>query len=330
MSEDTNMKLKIDPMEGDYLSYMETTGKQWLDTRVTSGAVEAEDGTVLRYYMAMPDRPRGVIVMVHGFCEFWGKYHEMAMRFWQEGFGVFFCEHRGHGYSGGKLPEPDEDIVYIDDYRTYVSDLKCFMDKIVTPRAPELPRILFAHSMGGAIGALFLEKHPSYFQEVLFSSPMFMLQTGRFPATAAEAAGRIMCLVGRGRELAPGEKRFSAQRIFEKSSTLSEARYDYQFAQRVADRHYQTYGASYSWVAASLRATRKLLAGANKIQIPVSLFSAGRDSLVKREGFERFMKQVPQTKEYAFEASKHEIFNADDETVKAYYDRIFSILRKYE
>ncbi|MCR4690529.1 MAG: alpha/beta hydrolase [Lachnospiraceae bacterium] len=312
-----------------YLSFMETAVRQWFEGCTDSGSVKAGDGTLLRYYTAIPEKPRAAVVIVHGFCEFFGKYHEPAMRFWQEGFAVFFCEHRGHGYSGGKLPEPDEDIVYIDDYRTYVSDLKCFLDQIVMPRCADLPKILFAHSMGGAIAALFLESYPEYFQEAIFSSPMFMLKTGKYPAWVAGAAAGIMCLTGRGRELAPGEKRFSDQNIFEKSSTLSRERYEYQFRQRVADRHYQTYGASYSWVAASLRATRKLLADAYKIRIPVSLMSAGRDSLVKREGFIRFMQKVPQTREYAFETSKHEIFNADDETVRAYYDRIFSVLGKY-
>ena len=37
---------------------------------------------------------------------------------------------------------------------------------------------LFAHSMGGAIGADFLEEYPEYFNSAILSAPMFQVNTG--------------------------------------------------------------------------------------------------------------------------------------------------------
>lgn len=65
------------------------------------------DGTRLRSYAAVNPEEKASIVMIHGFCEFFGKYHETAWRFYQEGYSVFFVELRGHGASGRNLPYGD-------------------------------------------------------------------------------------------------------------------------------------------------------------------------------------------------------------------------------
>ena len=44
-------------------------------------------------------------------------------------------------------------------YQEYVKDLHVFVDGIVKKRSKSGELYLFAHSMGGAIGALFLEEY---------------------------------------------------------------------------------------------------------------------------------------------------------------------------
>src|SRR5207245_648551 len=46
-----------------------------------------------------------------------------------------------------------------------------------------LPRLLVAHSMGGAIGLICLRRHPQLFAAAVLSSPMVGLRTGRVPPT---------------------------------------------------------------------------------------------------------------------------------------------------
>ena len=148
----------------DYDEYMENENPRWRSEYVKQGDFSSFDGLNLRYYHASQGEgkePKGCIVMLHGYCGFWGKFHEVAHFFWQAGFDVFFLEQRGHGYSGRQID--DKDMVHVIDYADYIADVKTFMDKIVMPSAGKLPKIIYAHSMGGAIAALFLEEHPEYF-----------------------------------------------------------------------------------------------------------------------------------------------------------------------
>ena len=88
--------------EADYDEYMENENSRWRSEYVKQGDFSSFDGLNLRYYHASQGEgkePKGCIVMLHGYCGFWGKFHEVAHFFWQAGFDVFFLEQRGHGGS---------------------------------------------------------------------------------------------------------------------------------------------------------------------------------------------------------------------------------------
>ena len=117
--------------EKDYIPVMESQNRLWREQHVKNGKITTRDGIRLNYYYAEHPRPKAVVVMLHGYCGFWGKYHEFAWYLWQAGYTIFFLEQRCHGYSGGKLPEYD--VVHIDTFDTYVKDLREFMDRVVIP-----------------------------------------------------------------------------------------------------------------------------------------------------------------------------------------------------
>jgi lysophospholipase len=75
--------------EDDFYDVMKGTVQPWIKSTVKSGYFESYDFTEIHYYYAIPENPRGIIVMVHGFCEFFGKYHEMAWYFYQLGYALF-------------------------------------------------------------------------------------------------------------------------------------------------------------------------------------------------------------------------------------------------
>lgn len=313
--------------EEDFLPAMEKENRLWREQHVTQGDMESFDGVKLRYYRAEAENPKGSIVMVHGFCEFFGKYHELAWYFWQAGFSVYFLEQRGHGYSEGKLKEPD--IVHIDSYRTYVEDLRTFTERIVKPETEGIGRILFAHSMGGAVGTMFLESYPDFFHAAVLSSPMLKMSAGEYSSPLLVLVRAGVKLLRKEKTIAPGQNRFDGVNVFATSSTLSKPRYDYLFAQRLRDIHYQTYGASFGWALASMEATRRLRRDAGKIKIPVTLFTAGNDHLVDPEGYLEFEKNVPQVKVFSYPTSKHEIFNADEPVRRQYLSDLFATLDQY-
>lgn len=314
----------------NYDEYMENENPRWRSECVEQCDFSSFDGLNLRYYHASQGEgkePKGCIVMLHGYCGFWGKFHEVAHFFWQAGFDVFFLEQRGHGYSGRQID--DKDMVHVIDYADYIADVKTFMDKIVMPSAGKFPKIIYAHSMGGAIAALFLEEHPEYFDSAVLSSPMFSIKTGNTPKIAVKLLCAKIRLLNQEHLPFPGGKRFDGIPTFESSSARSEVRYNYIFNQRLSDEHYHTYMMSNGWGAASFKATARLLRRASKVKTPVLLLTAGNDALVNMSGHEKFAKRASNVQHINYEDSKHEIYNDVDEVREKYFNDIFTFIMNY-
>lgn len=316
--------------DANYEEYMRDENPKWRSEYVEEGGFPSFDGLNLRYYHASQGegkKPKGCIVMLHGYCGFWGKFHEVAHFFWQAGFDVFFLEQRGHGYSGRQID--DKDMVHVIDYADYIADVKTFMDKIVMPSAGKLPKIIYAHSMGGAIATLFLEEHPEYFDAAVLSSPMFSIKTGNTPKIAVKLLCAKIRLLHQEHLPFPGGKRFDGIPTFETSSARSEKRYNYIFNQRLKDEHYHTYMMSNGWGAASFKATARLLRRASKVKTPVLLLTAGNDALVNMSGHEKFAKRASNVQHINYEDSKHEIYNDVDEVREKYFNDIFNFIMNY-
>lgn len=303
--------------EKDYIPVMETENRLWREQHVKNGKIRTRDGIRLNYYHVEHPCPKAVVVMLHGYCGFWGKYHEFAWYLWQAGYTVFFLEQRCHGYSGGKLKEYD--VIHIDTFDTYVEDLREFMDRVVIPSSGDLPRLLLAHSMGGAVGALSLGTMPEYFSGAILTSPMLKLHTGKMTPRRIEALRVYIAATRSWKKLCFGEHHFDPEPRFPNTSTLSKARYMYFFRQRLFDSHYRTAGASFGWVMAAVDVSGLILKRAGRIRVPVTLMQAGIDTLVDASGFDAFMKKVPQARLIRYENAKHELFNAASKDRKQYF-----------
>ncbi|WP_029230700.1 alpha/beta fold hydrolase [Butyrivibrio sp. VCB2006] len=313
--------------EDDFLSAMENENKKWRNECVTRGSLSSFDGTKLSYYVASPNKPIGSVTIVHGMAEFWGKYHEYAWYLYQAGYKVFFMENRGHGYSEGKVKDPQ--LIYVDDYSTYAEDLRCFVESVVVPESKGLEMMLIAHSMGGAIATLFLEKHPQYYKAAILSSPMLKMKAGNLSPLAVFALRLYAKLFRKTKSIAPNQKRFNPDTPFETSSAKSRPRFDYQLQIRRKDEHYQMTGATFGWALASIKVHRDIFRHINNIKIPVDIFTAGQDHLIDPIGYDMFKERLPETKIHAFSESRHEIFNADEVSRKRYYTEVLSVLQSH-
>lgn len=308
------------PFEDDgYDRFMKNEGRKWIEENVGKFRFESHDGGRLQAFCAVPDNPRAAVVMVHGFCEFFGKYHELFYDFLHEGYAVFFYEQRGFGRSLREVD--DKDAVYVRDFADYVRDLDVFVAEVRRRIGSGLDLMLFAHSMGGCVGALYLEEHPETFTRAVLSSPMLkMALRGR---TGVRAVCGVQKVLGRLGHLAVGQRRFDGRPDFEHSCALSPARYSYQFNQRLKDAEYQTNGATYAWVGAALKAERKLMRDADRVRVPVLICSAGRDDMVDVSGQHEFAAKNALVRIEDFPDAKHEIFNASGEILARYYHVLF-------
>ena len=331
--------------EEGFKNAVETTLKPWLAETVTGGKFTSFDGARIQYYRALNPNAKAVIVMVHGFCEFFGKFHEPAYNFWENGYSVYFIEQRGHGGSDRSVKEDDH--VDVSDFSEYVEDLKTFLDKVVLPQTQglftraavaggagmmsarggnKLPVFLYAHSMGGCVSTLFLERHPEYFKAAVLSSPMLKMTFGNIPLWQVKALMTASKLLRWDEKTMPGQNDFDPGKPdFEGSATLSRARYDYQWDLRVDPASkglYTMNGGTYRWGRAAWKATQELLKDEDKIRIPVLVCQAGIDAFVDNEGQDHFAQTAPNAKLIRFPKAKHEIYASGGKIQEQYFREV--------
>lgn len=312
--------------EDDFAEKMNQIVCPFRETHYSEGDFVSFDHTRIHYTCIKNDSEKAAIVISHGFCEFIHKYDEMIYYFYQLGYSIYFINHRGHGFSERKVDELDK--VYVESFEEYVEDFKLFMEQVVKVQSPQVPHILFAHSMGGAIGSLYIEKYPMDFVAAVLSSPMMEMNYGKIPFWAAKFIAALAVIAKKGKEYAPKQHAFDDKYTFATSSTLSEPRYAYVFSMREKTPEYHTYGGTYSWTYAGIKATELIMKKAKTVTLPILLFQAGRDTLVLPKAQERFVQLTKNTCLVRYEQSKHEIFNALPNVRKEYYNKMFLFIEE--
>src|SRR5437899_8128103 len=157
-------------------------------TGALDGTFAGAGGVPIYYQRAAPAAPRGVVLIAHGYAEHLGRYREFVVHLTGQGFAAAAVDHRGHGRSGGPRG-------HCRTFADFVADLRTLAD--MTARWwPDVPRLLFGHSMGGLIAFLYLLRHPETMRAGALSAPAF-----RVPDAAPRSLQMIALLLGR---VAPG------------------------------------------------------------------------------------------------------------------------------
>lgn len=291
------------------------------------GYLETTPGVKIHYYLGINPDAKASIVISHGFCEFFPKYYEIAWNLFRAGYSVFFCEHRGHGFSSREDLD-DVSKVYVKSFDDYVSDFHTFVEKVVKHRMNTEKLILLAHSMGGCIGTLVLEAYPNDFDGAVLSSPMIKMAIKGHTLWFTKLVLNITKFLPWDKKYAPGQRAFNPGDWFSASSMSSKARFWYVQHMREAHDEYKTFGGTYGWTRAAVKATEKVTKKLGSIKIPVLMLEAGKDTMVDNEGHRQFEQLVPQTETVIFPDSKHEIFNSTDENRQGFYVAIFEWLER--
>ena len=236
------MKDEVEPYLYAHCRECYITGAKEPERREKSGKLH------VKFYET--DRPKGVIIISHGFTEGAQKYDEMIYYFLKAGYHVCMPEHMGHGLSYRLTEDPS--LVHIDTWKRFVRDfLK--VCHVVKEQYSELPLFLFAHSMGGAIGTIAAAWETELFQKIILSSPMIRPLTGNVPWSVTVAIAQVECLAGRNARYVIGQKPYDGSEILETSAAVSEARFTRYNEIRKQSREIQTSAASYGWLLASIK-----------------------------------------------------------------------------
>ena len=133
----------------------------------------------------IPDAPKRLLIVVHGFAEHSGRYEHVGSWFAARGCAVHAYDHRGHGRSQGARN-------YVRTFDEYLDDLDCFLGQV---RAEHLglPVTIVGHSMGGLISTAFVtQRKPDIFALVTSGAALELGPAMQGPRTLiAKALRRI-------------------------------------------------------------------------------------------------------------------------------------------
>jgi lysophospholipase len=254
--------------------------------------------------------PLGTVLVLHGFTENTYKYSELIWSLVKNGFSVIAYDQRGHGCSGRSAGLSHPSVTHVDLFEDYVDDLELVCSSFLSD-CPK-PWMIFAHSMGGAVASLFLEKHPEVFSAACLCAPMIAPRTGGLPSFAVSVICKAACLIGHGKHIPFIMKPYSGSESFETSCATDPARFFWYDGVKAAHREYWNSVPTYRWTLESVRVTKKILApGApESIICPVLLSTAGHDFSVMPEPQKQFISRIPNGHHLVIGEARHEIFRS--------------------
>ncbi|BBF42083.1 lysophospholipase L2 [Lachnospiraceae bacterium KM106-2] len=316
--------------EDNYEEEMNQTVLPLLEAYKKSGTFQSNDKENLYYESYQVPDPKATVVISHGFTESSQHYKEVIYYFLNQNYSVFIMDHRGHGYSYRNVP--DLCLVHTTDFHQYIRDFTSFIDNVVAKDTKEEPKLLYAHSMGGAIATGYLEEHQDFFTAAVLTTPMLDIKTGSFPKRLASAVANLYCMTGNGQNYLFGYYPFDGVSDMEHSSVDSKSRYDYYFEMVRNDNLLQTYGGSFSWLKSSIAITKELTKkeNASKVKTPILMFEAENDTLVDSNGYYKFMKAAENVSLCYVPGSKHTLFKQSTKDLIPYFNQILKFYDKYD
>ncbi len=168
--------------------YIKIIKLEIIPLKIEEAEFKGVNNTKIFYKKWIPNSPRAVLQIIHGFGEHCDRYKNVVNKLVPEGYVIYANDHRGHGRSGGTR-------TYIDSFDQYIEDEKLFFD-LIKESHPNLPLFLLGHSMGSFIAIHFVKKYQSFLKGVILSG------TGGLPdgflrvlATISLPALRVMSIL---------------------------------------------------------------------------------------------------------------------------------------
>ena len=240
----------------------------------------------------------GAVVIVSGRTESFVKYKEMVYDLHRAGYAVYIHDHRGQGLSEREpetAKQPDKGYVF--KFQHYVDDLRQFIGTQVLP-AGHHHHYLLAHSMGGAITALFLESDAPEVQKIdaaVLNSPMLKIKSvfGLAADVGACQVAHLAVKAGKSTGYVVSGGPYKAKQFKGNPYTRSPVRFERFQAAFDAEPRARLGSPTHGWLDASCQAASKARAQAGKVHTPVRVTVAGGDSIVHNGGAETFCTKLP-------------------------------------
>ena len=298
-----------------YAGTMNDVVLPWLAGRRTDATVAGEGGVPLFCSRFDAEKPRGTVLIVHGFTENAEKYDELIHSLLRSGYSVVAYDQRGHGRSWRDPAISDISLTHVDRFGEYVADLKAVCDGVLA--AMPKPWLLFAHSMGGAVSSLFMEQYPGVFAKAALCAPMIAPNLGGLPPAAVKLLCGTLGLLGRDKKRVFASTPYAGREDFATSCATGRERFDWYEALRARTPEFQNNGPTFGWTLEAIGASKAVLApgAVERIGIPVRLFTAQNDSSVMPDAQKAFAARLGNGARTLVPGSKHEIYRSTDDVL---------------
>lgn len=114
----------------------------------------AKDNTSLEMMVIEPTQINGIVQMVHGMAEHKERYQWIMQELAKQGYVVAMHDHRGHGSIAneelGHFKDPSGSFIVEDTVQ---------ITRLLKKRYPQVPLVLFGHSMGSLVVRCFMKKY---------------------------------------------------------------------------------------------------------------------------------------------------------------------------
>jgi lysophospholipase len=290
------------------------------------GGFAAADGATLRWCHLAAENPRAECVLVGGYGDFIEKQFETIRDLAARGWSVWCLDWRGQGGSTRPARWPHRPRA-----REFDRDAGELAQFVAAKLTSGLPRVLIAHSMGGAIALLCLHEYRDLFDAAILSAPMLGLPTGGAPPTLLRALTGPARLTPLKYCRLPGTYRYHPDRPPnpERSRISSDAeRCRIRHAWVTSEPALWLDQPTYGWLDPALA----LIARIGKprflaaIRTPILLGSAGCERVVAPAAHRRAAHRLPDCTLFVLPDSKHEPFMETDPIRDAWFDRIEQFL----
>ena len=274
--------------------------------QVTQGTFTGVDNIDIHYAYCLHNDPVGSVAISSGRIESLIKYKELVFDLFQAGYSVFIHDHRGQGLSARMTKNSHQG--YVDDFADYVTDFKSFYEHVIKPHSATKPYLL-CHSMGSAIGALYMLSHPDDFDKVVLCAPMFGIRPALPPWFAKVLVNSHLHL---NKLLSDSPWYFWGQGDYQERGfvtnvlTHSESRYKIFCEEYRAQPEVNLGGVTGRWLAEAVVAMNEILQRAPSLVQPILLLQAGADKVVDNKSQQKVVERLPDCNFVKVDGARHE------------------------
>lgn len=283
------------------------------------------DNLKIYYERYIKPNAKRAVVICHGMGECTTKLEEVVYYFFKAGYSVFIMDDRGHGNSDREID--DLTIIHVDGFEKYIIDLREFLVKVVYKYNRKC--YLYGHSMGGGIGARFIEEYPECFEKVILTAPMIEMNTF-VPKGFLKFIIDIGFVNGKNSASVFPHYTFKSIEDFQMLCSTAKVRADYYYEKVLMNPRLNTYGLSFSWLKSSLKGTLNIQKRKNmkKVKSKLLVFQAEDDYLVKGCAMRKFVKNIKGARLIFVPNVKHELYNTYNDVLIPYFNTIFEFLKE--